>query len=50
MILILVNFIFIFYNENGLKMVLDIETCSLLILEPKNKCAKGIYTYITQDA
>jgi hypothetical protein len=56
MILILVNFTlyFLLANiENGLKMVLDTETCSLRILEPKNKCVEGpkkIHIYITQDA
>jgi hypothetical protein len=29
--------------ENGLKMVLDTETCSLWISEPKNKCVENIY-------
>jgi hypothetical protein len=49
MSLILVNFTFYFLLaniENGLKMVLDTETCSLWILESKNKCAESLNKYI----
>jgi hypothetical protein len=48
-----ITFYFLLANiENGLKMVLDTETCSLWILEPKNKCAEGLnkYIYNIQDA
>jgi hypothetical protein len=47
MILILVNFTFLFFIfleniENGLKMVVDTETYSLWISEPKSKCVEGL--------
>jgi hypothetical protein len=48
MVLMLVNFTFYYLLaniENGLKMVLDTETCSLWILEPKNKCVEGLNKY-----